>query len=98
MALAGLLLVTIGSARPAVATEGPRGDAASRASAPLDAAAIQGIDRGVGQVMRRFSVPARPGAGPGGAHRHAVRDRLDHQAVHRRCGRAAAGGRQTQPG
>lgn len=57
MALAGLLLVTIGSARPAVATEGPRGDAASRASAPLDAAAIQGIDRGVGQVMRRFSVP-----------------------------------------
>ncbi|HIE1097643.1 MULTISPECIES: serine hydrolase domain-containing protein [Stenotrophomonas] len=57
IALGGLLLATTAGAWPAAATEVAGGDASGSASAALDAAAIERIDRGVDQVMRRFSVP-----------------------------------------
>lgn len=57
IALGGLLLATTAGARPAAATEVAGGAAPGSASAALDAATIERIDRGVGQVMRRFNVP-----------------------------------------
>ncbi|MRI42169.1 class A beta-lactamase-related serine hydrolase [Stenotrophomonas sp. MH181796] len=57
IALGGLLLAMMGSSRPAVAMEVVRSDVSGRADSTLDAAVIQGIDSGVGQVMRRFNVP-----------------------------------------
>lgn len=57
IALGGLLLATAADARPAVAPEVAGSDASSRANAAMGATVIQGIDSGVGQVMRRFNVP-----------------------------------------